>query len=140
MNTETILFEPQYVEIVKLCLQFKEFEQIKKKLLSENKKYILNKIREKCEMQYIEYLKNIFYEEKQQINKELKEEKSHILALIRKNNVINVVKKIDNIFSCFRCNDKYVKPDKKINCEHKYICNYCTLNICMCPKCNTEYS
>jgi len=40
---------------------------------------------------------------------------------------------------CFRCNDKYIKPDKKINCEHKYICNHCTLNICMCPKCNTLY-
>jgi hypothetical protein len=40
---------------------------------------------------------------------------------------------------CFRCNDKYIKSDKKINCEHKYICNHCTLNICMCPKCNTMY-
>ena len=96
MNTETILFEPQYVEIVESYLQFKEFEQTKIKLLSENKTYILNKIREKCEMQYIEHLKNNFYKERQQINEELKKEKSHIIALIRKN---NVVKKIDNIFT-----------------------------------------
>ena len=40
---------------------------------------------------------------------------------------------------CFRCNDKYIKPYKKINCEHRYICNHCTSNICMCPKCNTMY-
>ena len=49
----------------------------------------------------------------------------------------NITREID--YHCFHCDNEYIKPDKKINCEHKYICNYCTLNIKECPKCNTMY-
>ena len=49
----------------------------------------------------------------------------------------NTTKEID--YCCFHCDNIYIESDKKINCKHKYICNYCTLDIDMCPKCNTMY-
>ena len=50
----------------------------------------------------------------------------------------NITKEMD--YYCFHCDNIYIESDKKINCKHKYICNYCTLDIGMCPKCNTMYS
>jgi hypothetical protein len=49
----------------------------------------------------------------------------------------NITKEMD--YYCFHCDNIYIESDKKINCKHKYICNYCTLDIGMCPKCNTIY-
>ena len=49
----------------------------------------------------------------------------------------NITKEMD--YYCFHCDNIYIESDKKINCKHKYICNYCTSDIGMCPKCNTMY-
>ena len=142
------------------------YEKIKKE--NENIMNHLNSIVEfnKTKNNEIEALKIInkkhFESNFDELNKEiaeLKKENNNILKLKNENdimkqtllsqeNTINEMKKYvkeleDKIEAithfCFRCNDKYIKSEKKITCEHKYICNYCTLNINECPKCNSMY-